>query len=181
MIGSINVFTGPMKCGKTKKLIEIYNRLTSEHKSCVMVKPDIDNRFSNDYVVDRDNNKVLSFKIHKLYDLERLLFVNDYIFIDEFEFLSGDLSIIRNAANQSKTFYIAGLNLTSDCEPFGLMGNLMCIADNIEILKGECEECGKPSKYTFCTTKKESTIMIGDSEYKTLCPNCYTKHISKGV
>ena len=100
------------------------------------------------------------------------------LFIDEFQFLSGDIKIIIDAADyRHKEFYISGLNLTTDKNTFGLMGNLLCIADNIVILKGKCDLCGKLSKYSFCTVEKKNTILIGDDVYKSVCEKCYNKLI----
>ena len=175
-MSTINVYTGPMKSGKTKLLIEKYLELKKQGKRCVMIKPDIDKRFSEKEVVDRDGNKIPCYNIHKLYELDRLMYLNDYIFIDEFQFLSGDIKIITDAADyRHKEFYISGLNLTTDKNTFGLMGNLLCIADNIVILKGKCDLCGKPSKYSFCTVEKKNTILIGDDVYKSVCEKCYNK------
>ena len=44
-------------------------------------------------------------------------------------------------AAEGKKFYIAGLNLTSEKKTFGKMGDLMCIADNIEMMTSICEIC----------------------------------------
>lgn len=181
-MGSLIVYTGPMKCGKTRTLIEKYNELQKQGKRCVMIKPDIDTRFEEKYVVDRDGNKVSCDRIHKLYQLERYIYLSDYIFIDEFQLLSGDMNIIKESIDsKDKNFYVAGLNLTAEKEMFGLMGNLLCLADEIHLLKGKCEVCGEPSKYSFCNAKKDRLILIGDSEYKTVCAKCYNILSRKSV
>lgn len=177
----INVITGPMKCGKTSLLINIFNQVRKQGNCCIMLKPKMDNRFSDCYVVDRNDNKILCDNIKKLYEIERYAFTNKYIFIDEFQFLGGDINIINQLVDKGKIFYISGLNLTSDREPFGLMSDILCLADNIKLLKANCDECGKEDEaiYTFCNINKKDKILVGDSEYKSVCAKCYNKLYKK--
>ena len=44
-MGNINVFSGPMKCGKSQMLINAANRQSIAGKEVKVFKPIIDNRF----------------------------------------------------------------------------------------------------------------------------------------
>lgn len=109
-MGLINVFTGPMKSGKTSRLIAIYEDLneTTRYK-CMMFKPLIDNRFSNTEVVSRDGERIVCVNIDSIYDLLSYRDLVDIFFIDEFQFIKGqDLHIILNSfIDEGKKFYIA--------------------------------------------------------------------------
>ena len=50
-MGDINVFTGPMKCGKTQKLLDEAQRQQIAGKNVVVFKPKIDDRFSFSYCI----------------------------------------------------------------------------------------------------------------------------------
>ena len=55
------------------------------------------------------------------------------------------------------------------------MKDLLCIADNINCLTSICEHCKKNNAiYTYCKVAKNQDILIGDSEYIALCPDCYS-------
>ena len=79
-------------------------------------------------------------------------------------------------ADSGKRFYIAGLNLTSDKKPFGKMGDLMCIADNIKMMTSICEICKNDNAvFSYFKGKKDTDIVIGDGEYIPVCRKCYEK------
>ena len=174
-MGLINIYTGPMKCGKTTKLIDKYNDLIDYGKKCMMFKPCIDNRFSDTEVVSRDGESVRCINIETIYDLIPYKDLCDYFFIDEFQFIQGqDLHIIINSfIDEGKIFYISGLNLTSERKPFGNMPQLLALADEVEYMEAKCDNCGKSAIYTYCKNNKKDDILVGDEEYLALCHKCY--------
>jgi len=93
--------------------------------------------------------------------------------------LNGDVHVIDKMASSGKKFYIAGLNLTSEKKIFGKMGDLMCIADNVEIMTSICEVCkSEEAVFTYFKGKKDNDIVVGDSQYLPVCRNCYNKLIN---
>lgn len=182
-MGKLIVYTGPMKSGKTTKLIEQYNKTLSKNPKTYMFKPKIDNRYSSVRVVARNGNEQI---ISTLLDNIDMLwyFKNMYknFFIDEFQFLDGNISTIKNLLDLGKNIWVSGLNLTAEKKPFGLMGDLMCLADTIYILKGNCDYCGKQNKgiYTFYEGGKNTDIVVGDDKYKCVCSKCYIKYSNLG-
>jgi thymidine kinase len=170
----IVVITGPMKCGKTKQLIEFYNQYKDTH-SCMVFKPEIDNRFSENEVVSRDDDRAKSYNLRKLTDLKEYDFNCDIFFIDEFQFITGDIEIILNLVDIGKKFVISGLNLTSDRKPFGIMPQLLSCADKVIIKTAKCDICDKPAKFTFCDVQKNQDVLVGDNQYKSVCKECYNK------
>ena len=100
----------------------------------------------------------------------------DVYFIDEFQFLDGNINIIDKMASDGKKFFISGLNLTAEKKPFGKMGDLMCIADNVELMTSICEICKSDNAiFSFFKGNKSGDIYIGDSEYIPVCRTCYKK------
>ena len=104
------------------------------------------------------------------------------LFIDEFQFLNGNISTIKNLLELDKNIWVSGLNLTAEKKPFGLMGDLMCFADKIYFMAGNCDYCGKQNKgiYTLYEGGKNTDIVVGDDNYKCVCSKCYTKYSNLG-
>ena len=174
-MGDINVFTGPMKCGKSNKIIEQARRQMIAGKNVKIFKPEIDTRFAENYVKDRNGNEIECININKIDDIKN--YDADVYVIDEFQFLKGNVKNIEKMAEKGKIFFIAGLNLTSEGKPFGKMGDLLCIADNVHTLTSICEVCKKDTAVItyFKAGKKDNDIQIGDNEYMPVCRDCYNK------
>lgn len=173
-MGDINVFSGPMKCGKSMQIINEFNRQLVTGKNVMLFKPKIDDRMGADVICARNGVKFKANNIENIEELEK--YNADIYFIDEFQMLNGNVKTIEKMAEKGKKFYIAGLNLTSDKKPFGKMGDLMCIADNITMMTSICEICKNDNAvFSYFKGKKDSDIVIGDKEYIPVCRKCYEK------
>ncbi len=163
-MGDINVFTGPMKCGKTQKILDEAKRQEIAGKNVKIFKPSIDDRFSNEKVISRNGFNKNAINISNIEEIKK--YDADVYVIDEFQFLKGDLNELYNLTKAGKKFFIAGLNLTSERKPFGAMGELMCMSDRVQMLTAVCENC------------KSEDILVGDEDlYMPVCRKCYEKLI----
>ena len=175
-MGDINVYTGPMKCGKTQKILDEAKRQQIAGKNVKIFKPTIDDRFSEQSVISRNGYKQNAININSIDEIKN--YDADVYVIDEFQFLKGDVTVIQNMASKGKKFFIAGLNLTAEKKPFGKMGDLMCVSDNVQMLTSICEICKNDNAiYTYCKEVKEGDILVGDSQYLPVCRSCYQKLI----
>ena len=111
-MGDINVYTGPMKCGKTQRILDEAQRQKIAGKDIKVFKPKIDDRFSNEEVISRKGYKLEAIGINEISEIGN--YDADVYVIDEFQFLTGDLKELYRLANMGKKFYIAGLNLTAE-------------------------------------------------------------------
>lgn len=178
-MGDINVFTGPMKCGKSHIILQEAKRQLIAGKKIQIFKPEIENRFAEDYVQDRNGNKLKAININNISEIEN--YEADVYIIDEFQFLDGDVKVIEELAQKGKKFFIAGLNLTSEKKPFGKMGDLLCVSDHVTTMTSICEIC-KRDNAIFSFYKgddKAQDIVIGDSDYVPVCRECYNEIVSK--
>lgn len=176
-MGFINVYTGPMKCGKSQKIFNELKRQLIAGKDIKVFKPLLDDRAGDNVISTRAGNSVKAINIQDISEIEK--YDADSYFIDEFQFLNGDVHVIDKMASSGKKFYIAGLNLTSEKKIFGKMGDLMCIADNVEIMTSICEVCkSEEAVFTYFKGKKDNDIVVGDSQYLPVCRNCYNKLIN---
>ena len=174
-MGDINVFTGPMKCGKTQKLLDEAQRQEIAGKKIQVFKPKIDDRFSDVQVISRKGYKTDAVAINEIDEIKN--YDADVYVIDEFQFLKGDLKELYRLSNAGKKFYIAGLNLTAERKPFGKMGDLLCMSDNVQILTSVCEVCRNDNAiYTYYKgDNKTGDILVGEDCYIPVCRKCYDK------
>lgn len=158
-MGDINVFSGPMKCGKSMQIINEFNRQLVTGKNVMLFKPTLDNRMGDNIIGTRNGIKVEAKNITDIDELQN--YDADVFFIDEFQFLNGDIKTIEQLAEKGKKFFIAGLNLTSDKKPFGKMGDLLCIADNIKMMTAICEICKNDNAvYSYFKGNKMQDIIV---------------------
>ena len=175
-MGDINVYTGPMKCGKTQKILDEAKRQQIAGKNVKIFKPTIDDRFSEQSVISRNGYKQNAININSIDDIKN--YDADVYVIDEFQFLKGDLDELYKLTKKGKKFFIAGLNLTSERKTFGPMGDLLCMSDNVQMLTSVCENCrSEEAIFTYFNGKqKNGDILVGDEGlYIPVCRKCYEK------
>ena len=173
-MGTLTVITGPMKSGKSKRLIEEYDKIQNKNK-CLVAKPIIDNRFSESEIISRDGGHIKAINIDNMTDLYQYTDEYNIFIIDEIQFIEDAIIGIKFLLDMNKDIIVSGLNLTSEMRPFNHMGDILCFADNIIVLKGHCDICAEQyiGKYTYYDGDKNTTILVGDNKYKCVCQNCY--------
>ena len=173
-MGEINVFSGPMRSGKSQRICTEFNRQKIAGKNIQMFKPTIDTRAGVNIVETRDGKRIEAINIDNIEELKN--YDADIYFIDEFQFLKGEVDTINELAKNGKKFYISGLNLTAEKKPFGKMGDLMCVADNITMLTAICEVCKNDNAvFSFYKGGTKEENLIGDAMYVPVCRKCYDK------
>lgn len=177
MNGKIIVYTGPMFSSKSAMLLLFaYERSLIAGKKIVALKPKIDNRFGDTYITSRTFGKIAAKNISNISELKN--YDADVYIIDEFQFLEGDIFIIQEMANCGKIFHISGLDMTAEGKPFGLMPELLAIADKVNKEIAICEDCKEDNAiYSFYLGEKDEDILVGNKEYIALCRNCWRKRM----
>lgn len=175
----IKTFTGPMHSKKTKSMMDVYFGIyNKEHILCF--KPSQDDRDvgeirSKDYEVGIPCISIDTFE-------DILKYMRDdvrTIFIDEVQMLRGNVSVLSYLSiAYDIDIYTAGLNMTSEQDPFLVMPLVLAISTSVEVIKGSCYDCGREADYTFYEGEKSEAIKVGDEGYVPLCPRCLTKRRS---
>lgn len=178
----IKVFTGPMFASKSYALVKTYLKKYDPNRNNVLCfKPSKDKR-DKSYIKSRcARTKLESIVISDLSEIRQYITPNiDTILIDEAQFLSGDVSgLVWLTIKDKIDIYIAGLNLASWSTPFGIMPDILAVADEIVNLTAECKDCGKDAKYTYCLVPKDGTVLLGDEKYIPLCGDCLVKRVEE--
>ena len=188
----IKITTGPVKSGKSKKLIDMYVDLTDAG-----IKTQV---FSSKYsltsgegIVSRYGTEIKAIPISSLFDIQYHTKPDTKaILVDEFQFLdmnSKDIKFFIEKHHYDYDYYIYGLNLDYQKRPFKLMAHMMCYADEIDIVGGYCDICGAVlSKYSLrlennipAPLKDDGKIILLDGncednvkiDYSAICENCW--------
>lgn len=189
----IKITTGPVKAGKSKRLIEKYNELISQGIK-VQVFSSKYSLTSGEGIVSRYGTEIKAIPISSLFDIQYHTKPDTKaILIDEFQFLdmnSKDIKFFMEKHHYDYDYHIFGLNLDYQKRPFKLMAHMMCYADEIEIVGGYCDLCGNvPSKYSLrlednkpAQLNENGKIILLDGEYgeqkieyKSVCHDCWRR------
>ena len=176
----IHVKTGPMFSSKSASLIERYNNIWNKEK-VMCFKPKVDDRDLGIIKSRTSDTKIEAICIQDLDEIyEHIDEKIRTIFIDEIQFLTGDVSVLLNLSiNHDIDFYVSGLNMTSEQKPFGIMPQVLAVADEIEILPASCYDCNKDAAYSYYEAgDKNGTILVGSDGYIPLCASCLRKRNS---
>ena len=173
--GTIEVICGPMFSGKTEELIRRLVRGQIAKKNVSIFKNAVDNRYSDEYVVSHNQNKIKSQPIKEAKEIFNFSEEIDIVGIDETQFF--DLSIIdvcNKLANDGKRVIVAGLDRDYKSIPFKPMANLLAHAEKITKLSSICIVCGDYAYFSQRLTDDKTQILVGETnEYEARCRKCF--------
>ena len=170
-MGYLELIIGPMFSGKTSRLIQIKKKYNILNHTVLVIKPLIDNRYSdNSVIVTHDQVMLECVSKYKLSDITE---IDKYqvIIIEEGQFFS---DIFETVIEWSKTkkVYVAGLNGDANQNLFGNLYKLIPHADNIIFLTALCKVCndGTPAIFTKKMISNDKVVEVGGAEmYQAVC------------
>lgn len=183
-IGHIEVICGPMFAGKTEELIRRVKRMEYAKKKYLVFKPNIDNRFSTCEVVSHNKKRTNAINI----DINNPNMVSKYItedisalVFDEVQFFNESLlNIVKDYASKGLRIICAGLDKDFLGNPFGIMPNLLALADEVTKLTAICMVCGEEATETqriidgHPAYDDDDVVLIGATEsYEARCRKCH--------
>ena len=174
--GYIEVICGPMFSGKTEELITRIKKADFTKKKVIVFKPEIDKRYSDDFIVSHNDEKIKCVKIKNIEEINKYL-DSDIFAFDETQFFNQKIvDICLNLIKDGKRVIIAGLDRDSNAKPFGPMPDILAHADYVTKLNAVCTQCGDVATYSYRIVKNNKQILIGESEkYEARCVTCFYK------
>ncbi|MFZ5816894.1 MAG: thymidine kinase [Bacillota bacterium] len=177
--GWIDVITsGSMYAGKTTELIRRVRNFILAKRTAAVFQPRVAARFTEDEVI-MSHDGVRFEAVHTDNPLEILWYAELHqpavIAIDEAQFYDESLvETVQELANRGHYIILAGLSQTSEGRPFGIMPQLLTIADNITSVYGVCVVCGEPATKPFALRAKTEDVSIGAGDkYEARCRKCW--------
>ena len=158
--GQIEVIAGPMYAGKTSKLLQKILWLQHQEKNMLVLKPAIDNRYSEDTITTHNQ---LSFPCYSMSNWDDV--VENYVFeqydtvcLDEVQFMDTENTMfnVEHCLRKGINVFAAGLDQDSRGVPFETTARLLGLADKVTKIRAYCNECGKPA------TKTQRLVDAGD-------------------
>ena len=177
--GSIEVICGSMFSGKTEELLRRLKRAEFAKLTIAVFKPKIDIRYDNQNIVSHDSNTIVSTAVETPDEILKLAKNSKVIAIDEAQFFNANLIHVCNKlANEGKRVIVAGLDMDFLGKPFGVMPQILAIAENITKVHAICLDCGRIANHSFRLTKNKELVQLGQvDEYKPLCRICFSKNM----
>jgi len=180
---SLEVIAGGMYSGKTEELLRRIRRAQIAKLNVLIVKPTVDNRFSESEIQSHCGSKIKSVVVTGINNLDgSMIESSDVIAIDEGQFFGPSLiTFCEYFVNLGKRIIVAGLDMDFNGHPFHPMNDLMAMADDVTKLKAICIKCGDDSVHSYKHDKtSEEIIQVGgDNKYIPLCRKCYKAEKNK--
>jgi thymidine kinase len=182
----ITIYTGPMFSGKTQALMARLQSKLRAHKTVLVVKPALDNRYDSvDEIVVKQKTaqrfekhaSMAASPIKNAAQLATLMTeINPHVLgIDEAQFFGDDFAVALAAMAREREVYVAGLDLDAWAKPFGPMPQLLAVADRVEKFTANCFQCGQDARYTQKIGGSGGLIEVGaDDLYEARCGLCWT-------
>jgi thymidine kinase len=181
----LEIILGPMFSGKTTKLLEIMDTLDEQNIKYIAVKPEIDNRYTDD-----NNNFIVSHNLKKrecqvvsnlkdvLKEIQKSKTIPatrsdsiEYVIVDEGQFFQNlYLFCLICLEKFNVNVIVTGLDGDYERKPMGEILDLLPIANNITKLSARCNICNAEAIFTHRTsTEKEQVLIGGSDKYVPLC------------
>lgn len=173
---SLEVITGPMFSGKTTTLIDRVNTYQKEGLKVLCLKPAIDQRYSESEIVTHNKEAVEAKVVTSKEDLEVIKdSLPDVLAIDEIQFFGEYIiDFTTELLQQGVRVVVTGLNKDYQTKEFERTSQFMEKADHVEMLHGECHQCGDRSIYTYRKSSSGGQVLVGGHDlYESRCHSCY--------
>ena len=180
--GWVEVIAGCMFAGKTEELIRRIKVLEFAKKNILVIKPEIDNRYSDTKVVSHAGSSVASVAVKSSMDILKYVTLHtDVVAIDEVQFFDDQIMDVCDLlAKKGIRVMVAGLDTDFKAESFGKMTDLMTKSEFVTKLTAVCNKCGAPATRTQRLVNGEPAryndplILVGAQEsYEARCRHCH--------
>jgi thymidine kinase len=174
-MGKVEIIAGSMFSGKTEELIRRLTRAKIAKQKVVVFKAGIDTRYSEHHIVSHDVSKLPCTAVDSADEILQNVEDATVIGIDEAQFFDDNIvNVVNQLADMGKRVILAGCEMYSSGEPFGPMGALMCIAEEVDKLRAVCVVCGEEAYISYRKEQPQNgNILIGYSDiYEARCRKC---------
>jgi thymidine kinase len=90
------------------------------------------------------------------------------------------MPIIEDLAKKGKIIIVSGIDTDYKMQPFGIMPNLLAIADYVMKLVAVCLVCKGPASKSFRKSNSLELTQLGDKdEYEARCRSCHVDGTNK--
>ena len=176
MRGKLETIVGAMFAGKTSELLKRILWAKHQSKKIVVIKPIIDNRYSQEKIITHND---LS---HECFAMKDWKHVNDnfkfnkdfvdMVFLDEIQFMQTNetLENVEKILNSSIDVVSSGLDQDSRGRPWETSSMLLGLSDKIIKIYGFCNVCGLEATKTYRKIEGGDRTQVGAANiYEPRC------------
>lgn len=173
--GWIEVICGGMFSGKTEELIRRCRRADIAGQKVIIIKPTIDNRYSETEIVSHNKNALKSVMAENAEQIIDLADDAQIVCIDEAHFFDNTLVDIANKmANNGKRVIIGGLDMDFEGKPFEPVPQLLAVAEYITKLHAVCSKSGMIASYSQRLNENKDRVLVGEKDaYEPRARHCF--------
>ena len=173
--GWIEIIAGGMFSGKSEELIRRLRRALIARQRVQVFKPFIDDRFSTDDIVSRDDRRLKATPVATSAELLSRISVGvQVVGIDEVQFFdAGIVEVCMQIADAGIRVIAAGLDQDYMRQPFGPMPALLAVAEEVAKMHAVCVRCRGAAHYSQRVSGGNAQVEVGDSSYEARCRSCY--------
>jgi len=173
--GWIEIIAGGMFSGKSEELIRRVRRAHIARQRVQVFKPIIDDRFSIEEVVSRDERRLKAIPVATSAQLLSHVEIGvQVIGIDEVQFFdAGIVDVCMQLADAGLRVIAAGLDQDFLRRPFGPMPALLSVAEEVVKMHAVCVRCSGSAHYSQRIAGGDSQVEVGDTSYEARCRSCY--------
>ena len=176
--GWIEIIAGGMFSGKSEELIRRLRRSVIARQRVQVFKPIIDDRFSTEDIVSRDDRRLKAFAVGTSQELlARVEIGVQVVGIDEVQFFDeGVVDVCMQLADAGIRVVAAGLDQDYMRRPFGSMPALLAVAEEVSKMHAVCVRCRGAAHYSQRVSGGNAQVEVGDSAYEARCRSCYERY-----
>lgn len=176
--GRIEIIAGGMFSGKSEELIRRLRRAVIARQRVQVFKPLIDDRFSIEEVVSRDDRRLKAVPVTTAEELLRQIELGvQVVGIDEIQFFDDQIvPVVMHLADAGLRVIGAGLDQDYLRRPFGPMPALLSVAEEVSKMHAVCVRCGGSAHYSQRIAGGESQVEVGDTSYEARCRRCFERY-----
>ncbi|RRA48153.1 thymidine kinase [Acidipila sp. EB88] len=171
--GRLEVITGPMFSGKSEELMRRLRRAEIARLHTVCFKPSLDTRNAPERISSHSQQVRAATPVATVHAMQAALSQDpaEVIGIDETQFFAQDLvPLLQSLVQHGRRVIVAGLDMTFAGEPFGVVPQLMALADDVSKLSAVCTICGAPAVHSQRLGHSRATVLVGAQEaYEARC------------
>jgi thymidine kinase len=174
----LDIIMGPMFAGKSTELIRRIRQLKVLNKQYIVLKPIIDDRYSNNQIVSHNNDRENCVSFDTLDNFINLVDLNNIetVFIDEAQFFPDlKVGVTHLVEVMNKNVVIVGLDGDFHREKFGQILDLIPFADTCIKQTSLCQFCGDmtPAIFSLKLNGNLNQVEVGSDMYKAVCRKHY--------